>query len=118
MVAARFAEEALINDDLPNALKLLASTESSQNERKAKVLDFISEVKSSGSEPETIWATDYEPVPGTYFVRIFLLGKDRRNEITYYALLLESNNALDYKVAEFAYNGTTAFPTSPLRKPF
>jgi hypothetical protein len=116
IAATRFVEEALINNGLPNAMELLSGTESSQNERKAKILSFVSDVKSSASQPESIWAIEYEPVPGTYFVRIFLVGRDKRDKFTYYSVLMESSNAQDYKVVEFAFNGTTPFQTSPLRK--
>lgn len=109
--AVKFAKVAFVERDYENARKLLPP-EVDQNFDTEKLKQFIEKMHPTHF-PAVVTATDYEPLPGTKSLNIYLVGEGNGDRI-YYRLTLGGTSATGYKVYTL-YSNATPFPPSAQR---
>ena len=92
-----FAKEAFIDLDQPKAYALLAD-EARQHVSFEQYLNVVASMHPK-SFPKEVVATDYQPIPNTDAVIIWMQG-EAGGEQFYYRLTMSRKTAADYKVAE------------------
>jgi hypothetical protein len=111
IAAIQFARVAIIEKDFEKARNLLPPETSKQFD--AEKLKEMIESMHPVQFPHSITATDFEPMPGTNSINIFLRGDNANGDI-YYRFTLRGTSNIGYKVYAL-HSRITPYPSSNLR---
>lgn len=114
-VASEFARYALIQGDSEGGYTFL-----SPDAKRLVSLAALDEALTRmhpASRPARVAATDFEPVPGSRSISVFLQGSNGGGEAFHYRITLELGTAGGYWVTG-VYRGSGEYPSSPLRRSF
>lgn len=97
--ALSFSKKAFVERDFVTAFSYVVTNPSNKVDA-LRIEQVVNEMHPTGKYPVYIKATDYEIVPNSGSIKIYLQGKTGEGEIYYYLVvtLLENNN---YKIGEF-----------------
>ncbi len=117
-IAEDFAAKAFTKKDF-KAVKELLRTDVPIKEILPRVKELVDDMHPEGTYPVSIVATEYEIVPQSPFLNIYLTGIDEENKKYYYYLVLGLENSGKYKVYEiYRHKENSPYPkTGLLRKP-
>ena len=111
--AVKFAKLAFIDRDYGTARELLP-TEVDQQFDAEKLKKFVENMHPDGF-PTKVTATEYEPIPGTESMSIFLMGENDAEKI-YYRFTVRGTSETGYKIYEL-YSKLTPYPPTNLKRP-
>lgn len=117
-VAKSFADYAFIKKDKDKAFTLLIRKDKTASFDVVKLGEEIGKMHPDNKYPNMIFPLEYEIVPNTGVIRIFLKGEGSSKEEFYYQIVtIKEDN--EYKVAGIFRNmDNIPYPKTPLRKSF
>lgn len=115
-VALKFSKDAFVEQDFVKAFSYVV-TERPVEFDVSKLEEMVRGMHPSGNYPKDIKATDYEIVPNSGIIKIYLEGKGNNEETHFYCIFSVPEND-DYKIHSIYRNKeNTPYPKTPLRQP-
>lgn len=115
-VARDFSKEAFVTRDFEGAFSYVSANRPAESDV-SKLQELVKSMHPEDKYPIDIKADDYEIVPNSGVIKIYLHGKGKSGETHYYCIVMVPENN-DYKVIELYRNEeNTPYPKTPLRQP-
>ena len=111
--ATQFAQAAFVEKNIDKAFSML-DPEAQANITKEKFSEGLTRMNTP-TAPESIVATDFEPIQGHEGMNIYVTGESD-NETFYYRISMKGTQDKGYKPVGL-YRNNGPYPKSPMRRP-
>lgn len=112
--ALNFSINAFIKKDFEKAHSFLRNDTAKEFDV-VKLEELVTKMHPTGEYPFEIKATEFEIIPNSGMIRIYLQGKGKNNETHYYRILTVSQDGI-YKIGEL-YRNDKPYPKNQLVEP-